>query len=56
MNNFIKKESFVPAQAGMSFNRYPLICVKCKKGKVAQDTGICTYVMCRADNKSLFQK
>jgi len=39
---------------GISFKKYPLICTKCKKGKVSQENGVCTYVMCRFQNKSVF--
>ena len=39
---------------GMSFKKYPSLCTKCKTGKVSQENGICTYVMCRFQNKSAF--
>ena len=39
---------------GMSFKKYPSLCTKCKTGKVIQENGICTYVMCRFQNKSVF--
>ena len=30
---------------------YPEICITCKRGKVCQDNGVCTYVLCRSQNE-----
>jgi len=48
------KEVVASGGAGMSFKKYPSLCTKCKAGKVSQENGICTYVMCRFQNKSVF--